>query len=128
MAPGGGNNKKTHRVFGQATRYQRQFGGGSGKTHSRIRTAADDAQQQNDEETAAQRRRAARERAHQIETKALGVQPLAEGTTERGWLYNVVSTTVSIDGSSVFVVVSREIFVATYAHSTPSPHTLPLLA
>jgi hypothetical protein len=105
MAPPNQHSKKksnTHRVFGQATRYQRQFGGGggttggSGKTHSRIRTDADDAKnnRQEQEETAAQRRRTAREHAHKVES-SLGVQPLTDGATERGWLYNVISTTVS---------------------------------
>ena len=92
---------KTHRVFGQATRYQRQFGGGGrggmGKSHSRIRTDTEDNHQKNgvDEETAAQRRRAARQQAERVE-KGLGVKPLPDGATERGWLYNVVSTTVRV--------------------------------
>ena len=92
---------KTHRVFGQATRYQRQFGGGGrggmGKSHSRIRTDTEDNHQKNgvDEETAAQRRRAARQQVERVE-KGLGVKPLPDGATERGWLYNVVSTTVRV--------------------------------
>ena len=91
---------KTHRVFGQATKYQRQFGGGgkkggSGQTHSRLRTDYDKDNSKVDEVTAAQRRRAARERAAQTEQR-LGVQPLADGATERGWLYNLVSTTVRV--------------------------------
>jgi len=102
----GPNNKSTHRVFGQATRYQRQFGGGgkqgggrgSGKSHSRIRTDVDNTYKKEavDEITAAQRRRAARERALKTEER-LGVLPLAEGATERGWLYNLVSTTVRVE-------------------------------
>lgn len=109
--PGGGFGKKkhTHRVFGQATqsstttRYQRQFGGGSGmgKSHSRLRTYNDNDNDNSnksasteDDVTAAQRRRVARERARRIEQEQLGVQPLAPGTTERGWLYNIIATTV----------------------------------
>ena len=100
----------TRRVFGQATRYQRQFGGGGaksgmGKTHSRIRTDReedDNNNGNNNELTAAQRRRAARERADYVETQNLGVQVLSEGSTERGWLYNIVSTTVRVKDKGVF--------------------------
>ena len=60
----GGNRK----VFGQATKYQRQFGNGGGKPSSYSKGKVDD-------DTAAQRRRAARGQAKQVQDR-LGVRDL----------------------------------------------------
>ena len=78
------------KVFGQTMRkggrsnYQRQFGGGGGSS-SVYRTAKNN---ENEEE-----RRQKLERSKQIEA-SFGIGTLDENETRRGWLYNVVPTTV----------------------------------
>lgn len=100
MAPGGGSRQ----VFGQtmhkkkASRYQRQFGGGAGNKSSSAtvyRAAVDD------EETRAQYRRR-KQAAGEVNDEEFGLERFAvggEGTgrrQRRGWLYNMISTTVSV--------------------------------
>lgn len=99
---------KGNRVFGQAmskrsnqsTRYQRQFGGGR-QNHSQIASTG-----QQDREAEARDEAAARRRLRQEQGEAIDLQfgygrledqavdPALPPVQRRGWLFNMLSTTV----------------------------------
>lgn len=101
----------SRRVFGQAmgkrkskSSYQRQFGGGSKKTHSLIAGSSDKGGEENNaSQILAAKRRIRQEKAEAIDEK-FGYETFAFNNTNgadsqqvrerRGWLFNILPTTV----------------------------------